>query len=247
MKKRAPIVAIVGHVDHGKSSLLDYIRKTKVVDGEAGGITQHISAYEVDWISPTSGRTDGLHEVNPGNDATKQRITFLDTPGHAAFSSMRERGANIADIAILVSEALPKDCTNFKQVKGIWVSNPQCAINLAAALRLVMTEVAQTKLAAVGKNEKMEVLYHYLSGPEFRQRVEVIVESFVDMQNDLQEERRNAERRWAKREKQIQRVISNTSGMYGDLQGLIGSSLHNIPALTSGEELDQDQPQGDTD
>jgi hypothetical protein len=152
-----------------------------------------------------------------------------------------------ADIAILVSEALPKDCINFKQVKGVWVSNPQCAINLAAALRLVMTEVAQTKLAAVGKNEKMEVLYHYLSGAEFRQRIEAIVESFVDMQKDLQEERRTAERRWAKREKQIQRVISNTSGMYGDLQGLIGSSLHNIPALTSGEGSDQDQAQGETD
>jgi translation initiation factor IF-2 len=88
--KRAPIVAIVGHVDHGKSSLLDYIRKTKVVDGEAGGITQHISAYEVDW-KDASGK--------------QSTITFLDTPGHAAFTSMRERGANIADIAILVVSA----------------------------------------------------------------------------------------------------------------------------------------------
>lgn len=90
LQKRAPIVAIVGHVDHGKSSLLDYIRKTKIVDGEAGGITQHISAYEVDW-KDASGK--------------ESKITFLDTPGHAAFSSMRERGANIADIAILVVSA----------------------------------------------------------------------------------------------------------------------------------------------
>ena len=137
-----------------------------------------------------------------------------------------------ADIAILVSEVLPKDCKHFQEINGIWVSNPQCAVNLAAALRLVITQVAHAKLAAIGKNEKMEVLYHYLSGAEFRQRIEAIVEAFVEMQDELQEERRAAERRWAKREKQIQRVISNTSGMYGDLQGLIGSSLHNIPMLT---------------
>jgi translation initiation factor IF-2 len=88
--RRAPIVAIVGHVDHGKSSLLDYIRKTNVVDSEAGGITQHISAYEVNWKT-----TDGI----------ESKLTFLDTPGHAAFSNMREKSVEIADIAILVVSA----------------------------------------------------------------------------------------------------------------------------------------------
>jgi translation initiation factor IF-2 len=90
IKKRAPVVAIIGHVDHGKSSILDYIRKANVVDGEAGGITQHISAYEVNWKTA---------------DGKESPITFLDTPGHAAFSSMRERGVEIADIAILVVSA----------------------------------------------------------------------------------------------------------------------------------------------
>ena len=89
----------------------------------------------------------------------------------------------------------------------------------------------------------MEVLYDYLPGPEFKQRVETIVEAFIEMQEDLNEERRVAERRWSKREKQIQRVICNTSGMYGDLQGLLGSSLHNIPALTYGKH----KPAGDVD
>jgi hypothetical protein len=140
-----------------------------------------------------------------------------------------------ADIAIIVSDALPKDCSHFKQISGIWVTHPRCAVHLASALRLLLLEVASAKRAAVGKNEKMEILYAYLSGIEFRQRVDAIVEAFVTMQDDLQEERRSTERRWAKREKTIQRVISNTSGMYGDLQGLVGSSLATIPALACGD------------
>ncbi len=88
--QRDPIIVIMGHIDHGKSTLLDYIRKTNVVATESGGITQHISAYEA------------MHKDENGND---KRIVFLDTPGHAAFSSMRGRGAKVADIAVLVVSA----------------------------------------------------------------------------------------------------------------------------------------------
>ncbi len=87
---RPPVVVIMGHIDHGKSTLLDYIRKTNLVEKEVGGITQNISAYEVEHLD---------------EKGQQKKITFFDTPGHESFSKMRERGAQIADIAILIVSA----------------------------------------------------------------------------------------------------------------------------------------------
>lgn len=137
-----------------------------------------------------------------------------------------------ADIAVLVSIVLPKGCSNFSSLNGVWVISFELVIALATVLRTSLLQLSSIKLSSVGKNEKMEFLYSYLSGPEFSQRVEGIIETFKDMKNGLDQEKRAINKIWAKRDKQIERVINNTSGMCGDIQGIIGAaSMQKIEAL----------------
>jgi hypothetical protein len=131
-----------------------------------------------------------------------------------------------ADVAVLVSVTLPKGCARFALIEGVLVTDFACAPGLASVLRANLCQLAQTRSAAINKEEKLELLHRYLSGIEFRQRVEAVVEAFTAMRHDLDQERRAAERQWARRSRQIDAVTFNVSGMYGDLQGL-------VPALPS--------------
>ena len=136
-----------------------------------------------------------------------------------------------ADIAVIISEALPKGFNHFRQVGSVWIADFNSAIGLALALRMSLIEVAKAREALVGKNEKMELVYNYLTSHEFRNRIEAIVESFKAMQGDLVSEKTAMERVWARREKQIARIIANMSGMYGDIEGLSGTSLPSVKML----------------
>ena len=140
-----------------------------------------------------------------------------------------------ASIAILVSVVLPDGINRFGQVDGVRVSDPLSALPLAAALREQLMAVNRERNASVGKSEKMETLYQYLAGVEFKQKIEGIVEAFTSMQDQLNRERRAMERHWKQREKEIERVVKNTVGLYGDMQGIIGGQIPTIPAL----ELDE--------
>ena len=151
-----------------------------------------------------------------------------------------------ASIAILVSVVLPDDINRFGQIDGVWVSDPLSAIPLAAALREQLMAVNHERTASVGKSEKMETLYQYLAGVEFKQKIEGIVEAFTSMQDQLNRERRAMERHWKQREKEIERVVKNTVGLYGDMQGIIGGQIPAIPALEL-DETDTKQLPDDSD
>ena len=144
-----------------------------------------------------------------------------------------------AELAVIVSAVLPDSVRGFTFRDGIWICDTKMAIALASSLRINLEAVAREKAMAVGKNEKVEVLYSYLTGVEFKQRVEAIVEAFIGMQDGLNKEKRVYQKIWAEREKQIQKVISNTVGMYGDLSGLVSLPQIKMLELEEGEEKEQ--------
>jgi hypothetical protein len=136
-----------------------------------------------------------------------------------------------ADAALLVSQALPKGVETFDYLDGIWVTDYRCAIPVAILVRQALVELAAARQAGEGQQTKMSMVYQYLTGPRFRQRVEAIVEKVRDMQEDLDKERKTMTRLWAKREEQIRGVGLATAGMYGDLQGIAGKTLQEIDGL----------------
>ncbi len=136
-----------------------------------------------------------------------------------------------AEIAVIVSQVLPKGVETFEMVEGVWVTHPRAALPVAMILRQSLLEIALARQSSEGQQTKTEMVYQYLTGPRFRQRVEAIVEAFSTMQEDLDKERKAIMKQWAKREEQIERVMGATVGMYGDLQGIAGKSLQEIKGL----------------
>lgn len=140
-----------------------------------------------------------------------------------------------AEIAVIVSQALPKGIETFDIVDGVWVTHPRAALPVATILRNTLLQVNMARQVSEGQQTKTEMVYQYLTGPRFKQRVEAIVEAFSSMQEDLDRERKAIMKQWAKREEQIERVMNATVGMYGDLQGIAGKSLQEIEGLEFSE------------
>ena len=136
-----------------------------------------------------------------------------------------------AEVAVIISQVLPKGVETFELIDGVWVTHPRSAIPVAVTLRHTLIEIASIRQATEGQQTKMEMVYQYLTGPRFRQRVQAIVEAFSSMQEDLDKEKKAITKQWAKREEQIERVMQATVGMYGDLQGIAGKTLQEIEGL----------------
>lgn len=140
-----------------------------------------------------------------------------------------------ADIAVLVSSTLPKESTTFMEKSGIWICKTEHALPLAMVLRSQLILLAKSQLATQDRSTKTQQLYHYISGSEFRNRVEQLVVTFVDMQRDLDRESRALAVAIKRRQKQLESLIYGTAGMYGDLQGIIGGALPRIDQLELSE------------
>jgi hypothetical protein len=159
---------------------------------------------------------------------TKRAKNWSDSWLQKLKDDQREAKANLA---VLVSETLPSGFHHFRQLNDVWVTDIPSALSLALALRVVLIQVATAKEIESSKDDTKDLMFRYITGPEFRNRVSAIIEGFRSLKEDLDTEKRAMQRIWEKREKQIERIISNTAGMYGDLEGLAGSSLPQIKIL----------------
>jgi hypothetical protein len=204
---------------------------------------------------------DSIGEVGKGVEGADCIQVVRDHLGHECgkiiFESKRTKSFNSgwieklkadmrnkqADVAILVTQAYPKEMTCFGEKDGVWICSFSEVLALTNALRHTIIRIAETKKAEENKGEKMQMLYGYLTGIEFRQQIETIVEGFLSMKNSISKERIQMEKIWKEREKQLERVLLSTSGMYGSIKGIAGASIGNIPLLEDGldEEAESDQ------
>ncbi len=139
-----------------------------------------------------------------------------------------------ADISVLVSVNLPQGVESFLYKNGVWICGWKYFLGLAFALRYNLVSLHNERISSEGKDEKMKILYAYLTGSEFRNRVSGIVDAFSNLQEELEKEKRYFNVKWARQEKEIRKVIDHTHGMYGDLQAVIGKSLPEIKIMELG-------------
>lgn len=144
-----------------------------------------------------------------------------------------------ADIAVIVTEAMPAGLNRFGEVEGVWICSYPEFKSVSLLLRRTLLRIGEVLAAQENKGEKMQLLYDYLTGSEFRQKIDSIREAFEQMSTDLQKEKAQAISNFSKREKQISKVIENTMALYGDVRGIAGGAVQSIPALECDEEIER--------
>ncbi len=199
---------------------------------------------EIEEITKGTRGADCLHIVkdNFGNECgsilyeSKRTKAFSKDWINKLKEDMRIKQASLG---VIVTEVMPNELTRFGQIDGIWICSFVEFKSLAYLFRYTILRIGEVSTAQQNKGNKMQILYDYLTGNEFRQRVEAICESFQEMEVDLQKDKRQALASFAKREKQILKVVENTAALYGDVRGIAGSAVQTIQALESSEENPQ--------
>jgi hypothetical protein len=150
-------------------------------------------------------------------------------------TDMRSKGA---DVAILVTQTFPKDMERFGEKDGVWICNFIEVASVSAIIRNGVLKIYEIQRSEENKGDKMQMLYNYLTGVEFRGQVEAIAEGFLAMRNSITKERLQMEKMWKEREKQLEKVLLSTSGLYGSVKGIAGASVADIPLL-DGTDADE--------
>jgi hypothetical protein len=229
-----------------KAKLDDAQRKADLGSEQRRGDVLEVDLYEtlsaafptdlVERVKKGQRGGDVIHVVRSSSGVVCGRIKWeskhTQNWSDAWLPKLREdQREHKCDLAALMSEALPDGVEYFDCIEGVWVSGLETVVPMAAALRRGLIDTASARRAAAGAASLKDQVYTYLTGPEFRARVQGLVEPVVDMRNSLESEKRATARQFAAREKQIDRLGVGLAGMYGDLQGLVGASLPIVPEL----------------
>ncbi len=199
-------------------------------------LTRH---FPFDQVSPVPKGTRGADVVQTVIDSRQRecgRIVF-ESKRTKAFSNdwigklKADQIEQRAELAVIVTEAMPIDMTRFGEREGVWICSFSEVKSLTFVLREMLLRIESVKIAQENKGDKMEMIYRYLTGVEFKQRVEAIVDGFSELKIELDREKNAMQRLWKTREKQIEKIINNTIDMYGSVRGIAGSAIGNIPSL----------------
>jgi hypothetical protein len=151
-------------------------------------------------------------------------------------SDMRNRGA---DVAILVTQTFPRDMERFGEKDGVWICNFQEVISIAALMRSGIMNMYEIQKSQENKGDKMQMLYDYMTGVEFRGQIASIAEGFKSLRDNITRERMQMEKIWKEREKVLEKVLLSTSGLYGSVKGIAGASLGDVPLLDGDSPIDE--------
>jgi hypothetical protein len=200
--------------------------------------------YPNDTIEEVAKGTRGgdvIQEVIDGNGNSVGKILWelknTKTWSEGWIDKLKaDKRAINAEEAILISEVLPNNIKQGGYRNGVWVIQRDIFITIADTMRAKLIQMYYLKNASRGKDEKMEILYQYLTGIEFKNRIEAIIEAFTNMQAEIEKEKRYFSNKWARDEKNIRQVVDNTFGMHGDLKGIVGRVLPQIKGLDFPED-----------